>query len=515
MTRALILIGAVAAFAAVTNAQTNALDQSNRTDSNRRSAAANLENQRYENHFAGVTLAQRITSAANDCGFTECIIVIPSDENGALNTGYPAYIPDTAVIWDQRQGGMGTFIATPGNCSRTAGFLNIQIGAAVPAGQAGGIATQCVGEYIAVKPADGMDSWGSNTIAVCRKGRECWGYETDIAPEDGVNQAVGFDSVAAGSGQAKNMPAFRCLTTINIVPVGGWKNCLEVQGVTDTAFLFLDKDSGMRLVQTVVASATPQIVETNGNCTNPPFSQLYIGTVLSVDSGDQQEDVRILNVGCDRVAKVTAVFRKNHKNSTSFTEYGAQRIWDAQNVVTNEQNPYLWGSIRKYNESHTPNVLGFGVIDSSGVSRLTEFYTSNDIHAWRDVSTTGFIWQSQAGMPIASLSDRGMYSPSSYGTQTNCAIRSPSPASCGSAPAGVVVVPSGMNTYTVNSTAVTANSRIFLSPTTDVSGLPLGPACVEPSAGTIVQTARFPGVGFTVRLPSTSGAVCLNFWIVN
>jgi hypothetical protein len=91
------------------------------------------ENKRYEDRFPGATLALRITAAVTDCGSAECIVVIPANETGSVNAGYPATIPDNALLWDQRSGGIGTFIANPKNCKNTAGFLNIQIGIPIPA----------------------------------------------------------------------------------------------------------------------------------------------------------------------------------------------------------------------------------------------------------------------------------------------------------------------------------------------------------------------------------------------
>ncbi len=473
------------------------------------------ENEHYENRFEGASLSQRISAAVADCGTSECLVIVPANESGSVNTGYPVAIPDNIVIWDLRNGGMGTFIANAGNCKSTAGFLNIQLGASIPAGQVGGVSSQCVGAYIVVKPDFNMDGWGFNSVTTCQSERDCWGSEVDVAPVAGTSQAVGFDSVAAGSGQASNMPAFRCLTTINTNPVGGWKNCLEIQGVTDTAFLFLAKDEALKLIQNVSGSESPQTVATNGNCTTLPYSQLYVGEFVSVDAGGSQEDVQILNTGCQQNTSVTAVFRKNHRNPTPFSEYGAQRLWDAQNYVASAQSPYLWGSIQKYNLSNTPNVLGFGVIDSTGISRLAEFYTPNNVHTWREVGTTGFSWQNLSGAQVASLSDNGTYQPSAYGTQTNCAVNSASPARCSSAASGAIVVPGRTTTYTVMTTAVTASSRVFLSPTTDPSNLPLNPNCVAPASGPVVQSSRVAGTSFTFSLPRTSGATCFNYWIVN
>ena len=483
--------------------------------SNGKIAEPTGKNERYEDRFPGATLALRITAAVTDCGSAECIVVIPANELGSVNTGYPVSIPDNALLWDQRSGGIGTFVANPKNCKNTAGFLNIQIGIPIPRGQIGGVSTQCVGAYIAVEPEPAMDGWGLNSVTTCQARRDCWGYEMDIRPVPGTGQAVGFDSVVAGSGQADNMPAFRCFTAFNTNPVGGWKNCMEIRGVTDTAFLFSSKDDPLQITQKILGSESPQTVTTSGNCTKVPFSQLYVGGLISVDSGSSQEDVLIMDTGCAQTTTVTGIFRKNHSNPIKLSEYGAQRIWDAQNYVASAQSPYIWGSIQKYNESSTPNSLGFGVIDSTGIARIAEFYTRNDAHVWRDLRAAGFIWQNEAGVQVASLGGNGMYTSTAYATLANCAVNTESPAPCGSAASGAIVVPGMVSTYTVNTTAVTPSSRVFLFPTTDPSNLPSSPNCVAPAPGAIVQISRAAGSSFTFSLPRTSGTVCLNYWIID
>lgn len=103
-----------------------------------------------------------------------------------------------------------------------------------------------------------------------------------------------------------------------------------------------------------------------------------------------------------------------------------------------------------------------------------------------------------------------------YNTTTNCNVNTVSPAACGSSAAGVVVVPTTTTTYTVNSTAVTSLSRIFLIPITDATGVSGAPTCVAPPTGFIgIESARTAGTSFTFTLPSTTGTSCWNYWIVN
>jgi hypothetical protein len=101
-------------------------------------------------------------------------------------------------------------------------------------------------------------------------------------------------------------------------------------------------------------------------------------------------------------------------------------------------------------------------------------------------------------------------------TITNCAQNTASPAACGSAPTGVFAVPTTTTTYTVNTTAVGANSRIMLQDITDNSGIPSAPTCTALAAFGDGQVAsRVAGTSFTISLPSTAGVTCFNYWIIN
>lgn len=105
---------------------------------------------------------------------------------------------------------------------------------------------------------------------------------------------------------------------------------------------------------------------------------------------------------------------------------------------------------------------------------------------------------------------------SQYQTATNCAVNSASPAACGSAASGVFAIPTTTTSYTVNTSAVAANSRIFLEDITDNTGIPSAPTCTTLALTAVAQiSARSAGVSFTITLPSTTGITCFNYWIVN
>jgi hypothetical protein len=106
-----------------------------------------------------------------------------------------------------------------------------------------------------------------------------------------------------------------------------------------------------------------------------------------------------------------------------------------------------------------------------------------------------------------------------FNTATNCSS-SASPAVCGSASAGSVAVPTGTNaTLVVNTTAVTANSQIFVQ-SDDTLGTKLSVTCNSTLASLIVEpvvTARTGGTSFTITISgtTTTNPVCLSYFIVN
>lgn len=102
-------------------------------------------------------------------------------------------------------------------------------------------------------------------------------------------------------------------------------------------------------------------------------------------------------------------------------------------------------------------------------------------------------------------------------TFTNCSS-SASPAVCGSAAAGSVAVPAGTNpTLVVDTTAVTANSQIFIQEDEGL-GTKLGVTCqtaVVPSNQFI--SARTAGTSFTISITGSPATqpVCYSYFIVN
>jgi len=142
---------------------------------------------------------------------------------------------------------------------------------------------------------------------------------------------------------------------------------------------------------------------------------------------------------------------------------------------------------------------GLSIVTSSGVGTASNF-SGGPLPA---KNTTESIYTRPAIHP-------------SYLTSSNCAVNSASPAACGAAAAGAFVIPTTTTSYTVNTTAVTPNSIIILTPRTYTGNLPSAPTCVVPTiTAEPVVSAISAGVSFTITETSTTGQTCWNYWVVN
>jgi hypothetical protein len=127
---------------------------------------------------------------------------------------------------------------------------------------------------------------------------------------------------------------------------------------------------------------------------------------------------------------------------------------------------------------------------------------------------------SAAGTNNYSLYVAGPLNAASYGSNTNCSS-SASPAVCGSALAGSVLIPTGTTseTLTVNTTAVTANSQIFFYPD-DSLGTKLSTTCnstLATLAGGSFISGRVSGASFTITFNGSilTNGVCGSYFIIN
>jgi hypothetical protein len=111
----------------------------------------------------------------------------------------------------------------------------------------------------------------------------------------------------------------------------------------------------------------------------------------------------------------------------------------------------------------------------------------------------------------------GNFSSNKYLTATACA-NSASPAVCAAHSSGFVAIAAGTNpTLVVNTTAVTANSQIFVNDDESL-GTALSVTCnTTLPSGAIVVTARTAATSFTIQATGvfTTNPVCVSYFIVN
>lgn len=99
-------------------------------------------------------------------------------------------------------------------------------------------------------------------------------------------------------------------------------------------------------------------------------------------------------------------------------------------------------------------------------------------------------------------------------SNANC-VTSANPAPCDAGRAGMVAIPSNIETLTITTTAITSINQIFLTSDQSLSTI-LGVTCSSHVDSPHVES-RVPGVSFAVHVSAIPGAnpVCLNFMIIN
>lgn len=106
-----------------------------------------------------------------------------------------------------------------------------------------------------------------------------------------------------------------------------------------------------------------------------------------------------------------------------------------------------------------------------------------------------------------------------YSTGSNCnlggATGTTSPAACGSASNGRVAIPASQTTFTINTTATSANSNIVIRQIADNSSMPSSPTCGTTTVEPILESARTAATSFTFTLTSVAQVTCITYDIRN
>lgn len=190
-------------------------------------------------------------------------------------------------------------------------------------------------------------------------------------------------------------------------------------------------------------------------------------------------------------------------------QLSAQTLFSSGSVTAGATTQFVINTRSKWGSS-VDGIATFFNNAATGFTRLNFGGVTSSFPAFQ-VNGTGL----QA--ELADGSAQTNFSAKSYSTETNCA-NGASPAVCGSAASGAVAIPTGSTpTLQVNTTAVTANSRIVL--TIDESLTISGVTC-NTTLATLTQpvvTARSAGASFTIQIGSTlaTNPACVSYMVFN
>lgn len=161
---------------------------------------------------------------------------------------------------------------------------------------------------------------------------------------------------------------------------------------------------------------------------------------------------------------------------------------------------------------------GFALVNANACNK-PQFTTPNETYVDTFAFTCGVSQPSTNAAGTSLMSSSGLTSyRGKFGvlsTMKNCSSRV-SPAVCGSAPSGSVIIPSATTTITVNTTAVTSSSQIVVTEDSSL-GTRLNVTCNSTLGRAYAITARTAGTSFVVTASSAPAKdpACLSFIVVN
>lgn len=202
-----------------------------------------------------------------------------------------------------------------------------------------------------------------------------------------------------------------------------------------------------------------------------------------------------------RIEAVDGTFTATHGSAMTVRDPTAQATGTGGGIgfwgnYTDGGSTTIGGAIRTYKINGTTGNFGFGL----------KFFTR--------LNGSGGVAANMTLDDGGNLAVVGSVTPATHGTTNNCSSAA-SPAVCSSASAGSIVVAAAATTVVVNTTAVTANSQIFLMYDSSL-GTKLGVTCNATEPALFGVTARTAATSFTITAtaPITNPA-CFSYFIVN
>jgi hypothetical protein len=361
--------------------------------------------------WAGAAPVNWTQSAINDCGATSCIVVVNANSGLTPANVGTLTLPDNVTLWNYGPNGRLSINTNPTEVSTPLSGAVLRITCAPPAYNPADPANSIVGVYAKCQSNSGLAAFGGNfgaDLPSAAPDALTWGLEMDLAihgptsTSRTVTEYEGFEAVSAGN----NAPTFAYREKASFAGsnTSSWKYGFGCYGATLACYVITGSDTGLQITQAITGSGSPQtITSTNVNNANT----LNVNSLISVDSGGNQEDVLITATTFSPFT-MTGIFTKNHSNPTNFTMYTTGIGLDFRGSVLNYTHINM-GSIQSYNASGTLNQINNRINDSAGVSRVYEAFDSTNHHIWRDLTGTGWLFQNNAAVTVATLSATGAF----------------------------------------------------------------------------------------------------------
>jgi len=189
-------------------------------------------------------------------------------------------------------------------------------------------------------------------------------------------------------------------------------------------------------------------------------------------------------------------------------------------VTTGSQNVAV-GFDAGVNSSPLLTTISNSTFVGWGASSSTDGLTNMIVLGWGAVGTasnTGVIGNaSVTDVYVGGATALAAIHAVTYKTSTNCSSAA-SPAVCGSSSAGNFVIAAGATTLTINTTAVTASSQIFMQGDESL-GTKLGVTCNTTITSLLdpVVTSRTAGTSFSIATSATItvNPACFSYEIIN
>ena len=350
---------------------------------------------------SGGTVAAQLTAAIASCASTSCpYVYVPS----SMGPGWwTPPIPNNVSVWDYRTGVLQIFTGANnanGGSVGLAVYANAQIGVSFP--PVNPPANNPVAIYAEISSASGgntIEAMNPLTNVVAGKDASSVTLEadngnqgSDVSDPWAINHKIGVQATTGGT--VPSTAAFFADSS-GTGGVAGWHYGFMADVILGTQFT----SSNRRAV------VTSSAITANASAQSVPLTyatQITGGTYMSVDSGANHEDVKVVS-STIVPATVTAIFAKNHTIGIGMSFYSGQYGMAYPNQIF-QVSPLLLCSIADYYTTGTPSTCNMAVKDVGGTIQYPMTFNSSNQTVYADLGG-GWSWQSETGTVYASLTN--------------------------------------------------------------------------------------------------------------